>query len=93
MKIPGHYFRRFLKKEKKNSIANLPDFSFPFNQGGKSQCAEQGVVKYLRLPGAEALCASRWASGWGMIWHGTPGMTMGTAYISPRVLPVNGGGG
>ena len=32
----------------------------PFNQGGESQRAEQGFVKILRLPGAEALCASGW---------------------------------
>ena len=46
-------------------------FQFPFNQGGESQRAEQGVVKYVTTPcrpGAEALCAS----GSGMIWHETP---------------------
>ena len=44
----------------------LERISVNSNQGGESQRAEQGVVKYfVRLPGAEALCAS----GWGMIWH------------------------
>ena len=31
-------------------VASLPDFSFPFNQGGESQRAEQGVVKYFTTP-------------------------------------------
>ena len=31
-------------------LASLPDFSFPFNQGGESQRAGQGVVKYFTTP-------------------------------------------
>ena len=63
----------FFLKIKINSIANLADFSFPFNQGGESHRAEQEVIKYNyydSLVLEHSMLADWGWSGMGMIWHG-----------------------
>ena len=67
-----HYFLRSLQKTEKqqNSITNLADFSFPFNQGGESQRAKQGVAKYFTTAWcwSTALCQTVPADGTTALW-------------------------